>query len=86
MTKWLQLLVLVYIILLAVSIIGDGFKLATGEHANNLFAFAQNPILGLIIGMTATALIQSSSTVSSIIVAMVAGGLPIGIAIPMIMG
>ena len=85
-TKWLQLLVLVYIILLAVSIIGDGFKLATGEHANNLFAFAQNPVLGLIIGMTATALIQSSSTVSSTIVAMVAGGLPIGIAIPMIMG
>lgn len=86
LTKWLQLVALVYVILLAVSIIGDGFKLATGEHATELFAFAQNPILGLIIGMTATALIQSSSTVSSIIVAMVAGGLPIGIAIPMIMG
>lgn len=86
LTKWLQLLVLVYIILLAVSIIGDGFKLATGEHASNLFAFAENPVLGLIIGMTATALIQSSSTVTSIIVAMVAGGLPISIAIPMVMG
>lgn len=86
LTKWLQLLALVYVILLAVSIIGDGFKLATGEHASNLFAFAENPVLGLIIGMTATALIQSSSTVTSIIVAMVAGGLPISIAIPMIMG
>jgi sodium-dependent phosphate cotransporter len=36
--------------------------------------------------MVCTALIQSSSTVSSIIVAMVAGGLPISIAIPMMMG
>lgn len=84
--KWIQLLLLVYVILLAVSVIGDGFKLATGEHAITLFEFAQNPVLGLIIGMTATALIQSSSTVTSIIVAMVAGGLPIGIAIPMVMG
>tara|TARA_R110001592_G_scaffold57536_2_gene174641 strand:- start:647 stop:1729 length:1083 start_codon:yes stop_codon:yes gene_type:complete len=82
----MQLLFLIYIILLAVSVIGDGFKLATGEHATALFEFAQNPLLGLIIGMTATALIQSSSTVTSIIVAMVAGGLPIGIAIPMVMG
>jgi sodium-dependent phosphate cotransporter len=84
--KWMQLLSLIYVILLAVSVIGDGFKLATGEHAATLFEFAQNPVLGLIIGMTATALIQSSSTVTAIIVAMVAGGLPIGIAIPMVMG
>jgi sodium-dependent phosphate cotransporter len=84
--KWVQLLSLIYLILLAVSVIGDGFKLAAGEHASTLFEFAQNPILGLIIGMTATALIQSSSTVTAIIVAMVAGGLPIGIAIPMVMG
>jgi sodium-dependent phosphate cotransporter len=84
--NWIQLLLLVYVILLAVSVIGNGFKLATSEHATTLFEFAQNPLLGLIIGMTATALIQSSSTVTSIIVAMVAGGLPIGIAIPMVMG
>ncbi|WP_407354591.1 Na/Pi symporter [Luteimonas sp. R10] len=38
------------------------------------------------MGLVATALIQSSSTVSSIIVGMVAGGLPIEIAIPLIMG
>ncbi|CCQ60026.1 Sodium-dependent phosphate transporter [Crocosphaera watsonii WH 0401] len=34
----------------------------------------------------ATALIQSSSTVTSIIVGLVAGGLPVSIAIPMVMG
>lgn len=85
-SRWVFLALLVYGILLAVTVIGDGFKLATHDHAQSLFAFAENPILGLVIGMITTALIQSSSTVSSIIVAMVAGGLPIGIAIPMIMG
>lgn len=84
--SWLMLAALVYGILVAVTVIGGGFKLATGDQARALFEFAANPILGLIIGMVATALIQSSSTVSSIIVAMVAGGLPIEIAVPMIMG
>ena len=84
--RWLLLAALVYVMLLAVSMIGSGFKVATGDHAKELFSFASNPIMGLIIGMVATALIQSSSTVTSIIVGMVAGGLPITIAIPMMMG
>lgn len=84
--RWLILLVLVFAMLSAVALIGGGFKIASEEHAKALFEFAANPVLGLIIGMVATAFIQSSSTVSSIIVAMVAGGLPISIAIPMMMG
>lgn len=84
--RWLLLIALVYLMLLAVSMIGSGFKLAAGDHAKTLFTFASNPIMGLIIGMVATALIQSSSTVTSIIVSMVAGGLPITIAVPMMMG
>jgi sodium-dependent phosphate cotransporter len=39
-----------------------------------------------MMGLVATALIQSSSTVTSIIVGLVAGGLPVTTAIPMIMG
>lgn len=84
--RWLLLAFLVYIMLVAVSMIGSGFKYATGDHARELFNFASNPIMGLIIGMVSTALIQSSSTVTSIIVGMVAGGLPITIAVPMMMG
>lgn len=42
--------------------------------------------MAVIIGVVATALIQSSSTVTSIIVGLVAGGLPVPIAIPMVMG
>ncbi len=84
--NWFLLLSLIYLMLLAVSMIGSGFKLATAHHASGLFEFASNPVMGLIIGMVSTALLQSSSTVTSIIVAMVAGGLPITVAIPMIMG
>lgn len=84
--RWLLLILLVYVMLLAVSMIGSGFKYAAGEQARELFNFASNPVMGLIIGMVSTALIQSSSTVTSIIVGMVAGGLPITIAVPMMMG
>ncbi|MEQ8514808.1 MAG: Na/Pi cotransporter family protein, partial [Chromatocurvus sp.] len=59
---------------------------ATGGNAEELFAFATNPVIALIVGVVATSLIQSSSTVTSIIVGMVAGGLPLGIAIPIVMG
>lgn len=85
-SQWLVLCVLIYFMLLAVSIIGNGFNTMTAGHADGLFEFASNPITGLIIGILATALIQSSSTVTSIIVAMVAGGLPITLAVPMMMG
>lgn len=84
--NWLKIAGLVYLLLVAVSTIGSGFKLASGDHAKELFEFASNPLTGLIVGTVATALIQSSSTVTSIIVGLVAGGLPVQIAIPMIMG
>lgn len=84
--RWLAIAALVYCMLLAVGMIGAGFKTATAGQAKSLFAFASNPFLGLIIGTVCTALIQSSSTVTSIIVGLVAGGLPVSLAIPMIMG
>jgi len=84
--SWLAVLALVYLLLAAVAGIGDGFKLAAGDNARQLFAFASNPIIALVVGLVATAVIQSSSTVTSIIVGLVAGGLPLGIAIPMVMG
>ncbi|MGF0337480.1 Na/Pi symporter [Ectopseudomonas toyotomiensis] len=84
--SWLLVVALIYLLLAGVGAIGDGFKAATGNNARELFAFATNPLVGLMIGLVATALIQSSSTVTSIIVGMVAGGLPIPIAIPLIMG
>ena len=84
--SWFFVAGLVYLLLVAVSLIGGGFKLSAGESAKELFEFASNPITALVIGTVATALIQSSSTVTSIIVGLVAGGLPVSIAIPMVMG
>ncbi|WP_171751287.1 Na/Pi symporter [Vibrio sp. 99-8-1] len=84
--RWANLVFMLYLLLLAVSMVGSGFKLATGEQAKTLFEFASHPVAGLMIGLVATALIQSSSTVTSIIVGLVAGGLPVETAIPMIMG
>ncbi|UZJ42147.1 Na/Pi symporter [Prosthecochloris sp. SCSIO W1101] len=84
--EWFFVVGLVYLLLVCVALIGSGFKEAAGENAKGLFAFANNPLSGLVIGTIATALIQSSSTVTSIIVGLVAGGLPVSIAIPMVMG
>ena len=85
---WIKVLFWVYALLVAVSVIGSGFKVASGggEATAQLFDFANNAVLGLLTGTLATALVQSSSTVTSILVGLVAGGLPVHLAIPMIMG
>lgn len=77
---------LVYALVVSVSAIGAGFRLVTGDRARELFAFATNPFLGLIVGILSTALLQSSATVISIVVALVAGGLPVAVGIPIVMG
>jgi len=84
--QWVMVAGLVYLLICAVGMIGGGFKMSAGDQAKELFAFASNPFAGLVVGTVATALIQSSSTVTSIIVGLVAGGLPVSIAVPMVMG
>lgn len=84
--KWFTVIALLYLLLVAVRLLSTGFQLALGEQAEALFTFATNPFLGLMIGILATALIQSSSTVSSIVVGLVAGGLPVSTAVPIVMG
>lgn len=85
---WLGVAFFTYLVLLSVGTVGTGFKWVSGgtEGAQELFAFATNPFLSLLIGVLATALVQSSSTVTSVIVGLVAGGLPVASAIPMVMG
>ncbi|AZU49028.1 Na/Pi cotransporter family protein [Aeromonas hydrophila] len=86
--NWLAVITLIYLILVAVGAVSHGFKGFSGgaEGAAQIFAFASNPFVALLLGILATALVQSSSTVTSVIVGLVAGGLPIGMAIPMVMG
>ncbi|MFT5880306.1 MAG: sodium-dependent phosphate cotransporter [Moritella sp.] len=86
--SWVSVAALIYLVLVAVSTVSGGFKLFSGGSAGaeQIFAFATNPFVALLLGILATALVQSSSTVTSVIVGLVAGGLPISIAIPMVMG
>ncbi|TMW63321.1 hypothetical protein Poli38472_002262 [Pythium oligandrum] len=76
-----------YFFLVAVKLIGEGFTLALGCETKGAFDFADNPIAGLMIGTISTALIHSSSTVTSITVALVGtGGLTIRQGVYVIMG
>lgn len=84
--EWLSVVLAVYVLITAVSVIGSGFGAATGGRAEEIFAFAQNPVIGLVIGILATVLTQSSSTTTSIVVGLVAGGLPLTTAIPILLG
>ncbi len=84
--QWLGVALLIYLLIVAVALIGRGSGVAVGGRAEDLFILASNPFMGLVVGVMATALVQSSSTVTSIIVGLVAGGMPVVIAVPIVMG
>ena len=86
--NWLLILGLVYLLMVAVGVLSQGFRAVSGgaDGAEAIFAFATNPLVSVLLGVLATALVQSSSAVTSVIVGLVGGGLPLAIAIPMIMG
>ena len=85
--KIIGLIVVLYIFLLSIQMMGASFKLFGKDLAESMMAMTSNPFVGLFIGILATSLIQSSSTTTSLIVGLVAGGaIPLGNAIPMIMG
>ncbi|KAG1703409.1 hypothetical protein DVH05_007357 [Phytophthora capsici] len=76
-----------YLFMVAVKFIGDGFTLALGCDTKGAFDFANNPVAGLMIGTVATALLHSSGTVTSIVVALVgSGGMTIRQGVYVIMG
>jgi sodium-dependent phosphate cotransporter len=78
---------LLYLFVLSITLLGSSFKLAGREFAESIFSATSNPMVGLIIGLLATAIIQSSSTTTSIIVGLVGTGfLSFEHAIPMVMG
>ena len=89
-SRILEIIVLIatiYLFLLSINLLGHSFKLFGRGFAEMLFNTTANPFAGLFIGIVATSLIQSSSTTTSLIVGLVAGGvLNLDGAIPMIMG
>ncbi|GFN93047.1 sodium-dependent phosphate transport protein 2b [Plakobranchus ocellatus] len=85
-----MLVAVLYCFICALGLLEDAFKLLGGRAAGEAFRNSEllsNPIAGLMIGVMATVLVQSSSTATSIVVAMVASQvLPLRNTIPIVMG
>ncbi len=83
----LTVLVLLYLFLVGVKSLSGGLKLLGSGFAESLLVVTANPFSGLMAGMLATVLFQSSSVTTSIIVGLVAAGtMSVGGAVPMILG
>lgn len=85
--QWFSVVFLVYLFFLSISLLGVSLKMLGGGVLRDLLAMTSNPFVGLFVGIFATSVVQSSSSVTSIIVGLVAGGgLDVTQAIPIIMG
>ena len=77
----------VYFFLLSINLISTSFSLMGTESAESIIKATSNPFVGLFIGLIVTAILQSSSTVTAITIAAVAGNsISFESAIPIIMG
>jgi sodium-dependent phosphate cotransporter len=73
--------------LVSIGLLGKSFKLFGGGLVDDVIQSASFPLVGLFVGILATTLVQSSSTTTSIVVALVGSGtMPVATAIPVIMG
>ena len=80
---------LLFVFLVGVQGLGDGFKLLGRDFVSGFFAATENPFIALVVGILATTLVQSSSVTTAMIVGLVAAPdnpLPIANAVPMVMG
>jgi len=87
--RLLGLLTCLYFFICSLSFLSDSFRILGGKNIGALFSnsdLLKNPVVGLMIGVLVTVLVQSSSTSTSIIVGLVSAGAPVKTAIPMIMG
>jgi sodium-dependent phosphate cotransporter len=82
-----QLALFLYCFIFSLDLMGTSLKMFGQGFAETLIQTTANPFVGFFIGVLATSIIQSSSSTTSIVVGMVAGGvLEIQSAIPIIMG
>jgi sodium-dependent phosphate cotransporter len=66
--RLLSVIALLFIFLVGVNGLGDGFKLLGEGVLDSFFAATENPFMGLMVGVLATTLMQSSSVTTSLIV------------------
>ena len=83
------IVLLLFVFLVGIKGLGEGFELLGSDLLDNFFRATGNPFIGLIVGLLATTVMQSSSVTTSMVVALVAAPespLPLANAVPMIMG
>ena len=77
----------VYLFLVGIKLFGGSIDLAGDGYANQLLSGFSNPFAGLAVGILVTAIMQSSSATTSLVIGMVGmGQIEIAQAIPVIMG
>ncbi len=87
MLRGLLVALALYGFLVGVSLLESGIAAMGEGFQEGLLESVSNPLAGLFAGILATVLVQSSSVSTSTIVGLVgAGTLPVGFAVPMIMG
>ncbi|HUT98324.1 MAG TPA: Na/Pi symporter [bacterium] len=85
--KIFGVLAFLYLFMLSIKLMGSSFKGFGQDFAEGLVAGTSSPIVGLFVGILTTSIIQSSSTVTSMLVALVAtGSMGIGVAVPIVLG
>jgi len=83
----LALVAVLYGFLVSIGMLGKAFKMFSSGFVGDLVQSASDPLIGLFVGILVTSLVQSSSTTTSLVVAMVGGGtMPVATAIPVVMG
>ncbi|MDH5405216.1 MAG: Na/Pi symporter [Candidatus Aminicenantes bacterium] len=82
-----ELLGVLYCFFVSIELMGVSLQLFGSGFAEQLIRTTANPLMGLFIGLLTTSIIQSSSVTTSMVVALVAGGMvPIANAIPIVLG
>ena len=87
--KLLTVFGLLFVFLVGVRGLGGGFRLLGEDLIQSFFTATENPFMGLLVGLLATTIVQSSSVTTAMIVGLVAAPenpLPLLNAVPMVMG
>ncbi|KAK3088083.1 hypothetical protein FSP39_014464 [Pinctada imbricata] len=86
----LLLVAFLYFFICSLDFLSSAFRLLGGRYAGKVFQdneLLSNPVCGVMIGVLATVLVQSSSTSTSIVISMVGSGLiSVRYGIPIVMG
>ncbi|MEX0835396.1 MAG: Na/Pi symporter [Nitriliruptor sp.] len=78
---------LLYLFLIGVGLLEEGIRQFGDGFETQVLASVGNPLAGLLAGIAATVIVQSSSISTATIVGLVGSGtLPVNLAVPMIMG